>query len=172
MADVFELVLVLVGPKGMDVRVGIRRAEHRSRCGASLLLRVVVVLDAGAPEYGVKMVRHVARGVDVRQGGLTAFVDKDPAALLARRRDPIRCHRIYPRADDNEVAGDAVAVGRDDGFDAFGPLKGYDLVSRQELHPVTAVDVGELCTELPAQHPLKGSLAGEYGGHPNPELSQ
>src|SRR6185312_2672588 len=44
-ADVLELVLVLVGPEGVDVVVRSGRAEHRPSSGAPPLLAVVVVLD-------------------------------------------------------------------------------------------------------------------------------
>src|SRR6266511_64584 len=49
-ADVLDLVLVLVRPERVDVPILVRGAQHRPGGGGPLLLRAVVLLDSDAPE--------------------------------------------------------------------------------------------------------------------------
>src|SRR5260221_609518 len=65
----------------MDVVIGRIRAQHRSGCRGTLFLRVVVVLDADSPEYGVTMVRDISGRVDVGCAGPAAFVNQNTVVL-------------------------------------------------------------------------------------------
>ena len=64
-AHVFDHVVVLVRPEGMEIVIGLVAAQHRAGRGAPLLVAVVPVLDAQAAEDRVQMVCDVARRVDV-----------------------------------------------------------------------------------------------------------
>jgi len=61
-ADIFQLVLGLVGPEAVDVVVGSVTTERRPRCGSALLLGVVVVLHAEPPSCpGTRAHSHPCR---------------------------------------------------------------------------------------------------------------
>ena len=75
-ADVLELVLVLVGPEAVDVVVWRVEPSIDSRRGAPLLLGVVVVLDAHAAEDRVELVRDVPGGEHVGRARAAALVDE------------------------------------------------------------------------------------------------
>jgi hypothetical protein len=83
-ADIFDCVLVLIGPEAMDVVVPGRRAEHGPCRRGALLLCVVVMLDPDPSEKRVEVVRHVAGRVDVSRAGPAEPVDQDPVVLRDR----------------------------------------------------------------------------------------
>ena len=64
------------------------------------------------------------------------------------------------------------AVGGHGRLHALGPFEPGDLILAAQLDAVRAVDRGERCADLLAQHPFQRRSVGKYRGHPNPELGQ
>src|SRR5713226_5852309 len=86
--DIFEGLIELVAPEGMYVVVRHAPVEERCRGGPSLLLGVVVVLDAYASKQRVSVVCNVSGGIEVRQARPAILVNFDAV------RDPCSgCHK-------------------------------------------------------------------------------
>src|SRR5262249_42065330 len=168
-ADVLDLVLVLIGPEAVQVVVGGRGAEHGPGRAGALLLRVVVVLNPDPPEQRVEVVRHVTGGVHPGCAGLAELVGEDP--VLLRDRDG-RDAGLDADAHHGEIARDAVAVGGHDRFQALGALEGGDPASGQQLDAVRAVDGAHQRADLATQHRLQRRPARKDRGHPDSELGQ
>src|ERR1700730_5839942 len=169
--DILDLVLVLIGPEGMDVVVCSGRAEHRFRSRGPLFLSVVVMLDTNSGALAGEVVRNIPSCIDVSCAGSTQFIDKKAIGLRNRWRNG-RHVGIYPDAGDGEVAWHTNAVG---GHDRLQPPVSFErdnLISCQQFDPVRAVDGADQCADLLAQDRLEGDSPGKDGGHVDPELGQ
>src|SRR6266566_2457483 len=75
--DIFDLILILVGPEAVNIIVGLQVAQKSACRRPSLLFCVVEVLDPDAPEERMQDVGHVPRGKDLRDAGLAVGVDEN-----------------------------------------------------------------------------------------------
>src|SRR5207253_2212869 len=96
-ADVLQLVLVLVRPERVNVSELGPRAQHRPGRGRSLLLGVVVVLDADPAEQGMHVIGRIAGGEYSRHAGPAGGVDQ--YAVVHRYLCALQDSHSRPNAD-------------------------------------------------------------------------
>src|SRR2546423_709743 len=135
MAGVLELVLVLVGPEGVQVVV-LSALEHRPGRCRTLLLGVVVMLDPDPAEQRVHVVRHVASGEDVGHVRSALRVDEDTVV----HGDTAALQHLDIRLNTDgyncEIARHLAAGLGDGALDAAVTFKADYLAGRDEQPPV------------------------------------
>ena len=171
-ADVLELVLVLVGPEAVDVVVGGGRAEHRPappRAPSSRRCCSARREPGRRPDAAGSRRRRPRRR---RARWCDTLVDEDPVVLRDRATREGRDLGLDPDADDGEVARDAIAAGGHDRLDPLGSLERGDLISGAAARPRSRG--GSRRTAAPSSSPRTRSRGppGKDRGHPNPELRQ
>ena len=169
-ADVLDLVLVLIGPEGVEVVVRRRGAEHGPGRGGALLLRVVEVLDPDPPEQRVEKVRHVTGRVDVGRTGPAQLVGQDP--VLLRDREAVRTSGTMPMpatAKSHAIRWPAAVTTASM---RSVPSKAVTCFAGPQFDAVRAVERADQRADLAAQDRLERDLAREDGGHMDSELGQ
>ena len=103
-AHVFQLVLVLVRPKRVDVPVWRLVPDDRAPYGSTHLLSIVVVLHSDAAKERMEVIGNVTRGVDALDIGVTVRIDQHSVVESDRRPREQGDIRFDSGSDDREVA--------------------------------------------------------------------
>jgi hypothetical protein len=103
-ANVFQLVLVLVRPKRVDVPEWCLVPHDRAPHGSTHLLSVVVVLHSDAAKERMEVIGNVTRGVDAVDIGATVRIDQHSVVESDGRPREQGDIRFDSGSDDREVA--------------------------------------------------------------------
>src|SRR6202042_539286 len=101
-ADVLQLVLILIGPERVHVVVGIARPEYRPGRRAAVFLGIVVVLNPHPAKQRVEVIRDITGRVDIGRGRPALLVGEQSVVLRGRAAGHGRDDQVYPDAGDDE----------------------------------------------------------------------
>jgi hypothetical protein len=120
----------------------------------------------------MEVIGHVARRIDVGQGGTAVLVDEHSVVdLRARRREQLGIG-LDADARHHEIAREHPALLRAHALHAALALEGGDGILEHQLHALLAVDVGEHRTDLRTEHPGQRHRMSLDGGDLHTHLAE